>query len=266
MQRSQTYPAPMLQYTPSQFTPSTISPHTQDALKTINSLTSNTTSYKDHFGIPPSHGVLNKTTLRRNSTVGGQILKESRPQYSAYSHCRPYTAESRAKYRGKSGRGEEWEENEEEGWGEGEREGAGEREGEKESRIVTKDAATQTEPNDYLLLITPSPPQDHSEKTESTKDDHMQTKECPTIIVARPPRSATTDHKHQRSYSADQTVSLPRTSSSSRRFSSLYGFSRSAVLKRFHSQYPEQAPDLRQYGMKKGRRHTIHGYNSYYFH
>ena len=59
---------------------------------------------------------------------------------------------------------------------------------------------------------------------------------------------------------------IPRTVSSTRRMTELYNrYSRSAILKRFHKQYQEVAPDLRQYSIKEGKRHTIHGSNAYYY-
>ena len=268
MQRSQTYPAPMLQYTSSQTTP--ISPHTQEALSTIHSLTAGTTSYCYHFPPPTSHGVPNSATIRRNSTGGGQNVP--RPVYSAYSHSRPYTAESRAKYTGKGTKEEEWEE---EGWEMGEEE-EGETDVVGETVVAKKDVATQTDPDDEYLPSTPPLQTDDAMPTGS-KEGQMVTS-CsntskPAIIVPRArlsdsasPSKPTRHGRHQRSFSVDEATFIPRSACSTRRFSELYDFSRSDVQKQFHSQYPEQAPDLRQYGTQKGKRHTIHGFNSYYFH
>ena len=260
----------MLKYTPSQQAPFTISHNTQEALCTIHSLTAGTTSYTDHFCVPPSPGEPIVATTRQKSITGDQMLHHSRALYSAYSHSRPYTAESRAKYRGKCTReenGEEWE------WEEGEGEGA-------KGEIVMKDAATQT---DEYLTATPQP--DHCMPVDPTE---LMT--CGQTTAKLRPKSATVvartlssvagtrtgqdemdcgtevEHRHRRLFSVDESAFLPRSTSSARRFKELYGFSRSDVLKRFHLQYPEQAPDLRQYGIQQGRRHTIHGYNSYHFH
>ena len=77
--------------------------------------------------------------------------------------------------------------------------------------------------------------------------------------------------KHLRSFSADASLctSLPqvRTADSTKRLMSLYnGFNRTEVMKRFHDQHPERAPDLRVYSIREGRRHVIHGSHAYYFH
>ena len=80
--------------------------------------------------------------------------------------------------------------------------------------------------------------------------------------------------QHTRSYSAD--ASYPphqnnnnniRTAQSTRRLMTLYnGFTRSEVMKKFHEQYPENAPDLREYSIREGKRHVICGSHAYYFH
>ena len=77
--------------------------------------------------------------------------------------------------------------------------------------------------------------------------------------------------QHTRSYSAD--ASYPphnnsiRTAQSTQRLMTLYnGFNRSEVMKKFHKQYPEKAPDLRQYSIREGKRHVICGSHAYYFH
>lgn len=203
-----------------------------------------------------------------------------RSLYSVYSHSRPYTAESRAKYRGKFGRGAN-----EEDWGKGGEDAEG------ESGIVMKDAATQTEDDDEYLLATPTLQQDHDMAMDTATlpqlTNHSQTAtkqrlksatSVPRVSTALPTPGVgmgqggmecgreTMERRHQRSFSVDGSTFFPRSSLSARRFTELYGFSRSNTLKRFHSQYLELAPDLRQYGIQKGKRHTIHGYNSYYFH
>ena len=80
--------------------------------------------------------------------------------------------------------------------------------------------------------------------------------------------------QHTRSYSADASYSPHqndnnniRTAQSTRRLMTLYnGFTRSAVMKKFHEQYPEKAPDLREYSIREGKRHVISGSHAYYFH
>ena len=79
--------------------------------------------------------------------------------------------------------------------------------------------------------------------------------------------------QHTRSYSADasypshQNNNSIRTAQSTRRLMTLYnGFTRSEVMKKFHEQYPEKAPDLREYSIREGKRHVISGSHAYYFH
>ena len=62
-----------------------------------------------------------------------------------------------------------------------------------------------------------------------------------------------------------QTPLTPRTAIASRRLMSAFEFNRSAIKRRFHSEYPENAPDLRENSCQ-GRRHIIHGHHAYYFH
>ena len=77
---------------------------------------------------------------------------------------------------------------------------------------------------------------------------------------------------HTRHHSANAAVfsnnsHQVRTAEATRRLMGLYnGFNRTEVLQRFHEQYPEKAPDLREYSIREGRRHIIHGYHAYYFH
>ena len=74
--------------------------------------------------------------------------------------------------------------------------------------------------------------------------------------------------QHTRSYSAD--ASYPphiRTAQATKRLMTLYnGFNRSEVMRKFHEQYPERAPDLREYSIREGKRHVICGSHAYYFH
>ena len=80
---------------------------------------------------------------------------------------------------------------------------------------------------------------------------------------------------HVRSYSANAADLYPppsssaqvRTGEATRRLMGLYnGFNKTDVLKKFHEQYPEKAPDLREYSIRDGKRHVIHGSHAYYFH
>ena len=62
-----------------------------------------------------------------------------------------------------------------------------------------------------------------------------------------------------------QTPFTPRTAVASRRLMSAFEFNKSAVKRRFHAEYPENAPDLRK-NSRQGKRHLIHGHHAYYFH
>ena len=161
--------------------------------------------------------------------------------------------------------------------------------------IVMKDAATQTEQDDFLpqkLSQDDNEPRTSAQTItlpQLTTSGQTVTKPRPksaTVIpsLTKPPNTTTTgvgmgrdgtecglessrsDQRRKRSFSVDESAFIPRSTLSARRFSELYGFNRSDVLRRFHAQYPEQAPDLRQYGIQTGKRHIIHGYNSYHFH
>lgn len=61
------------------------------------------------------------------------------------------------------------------------------------------------------------------------------------------------------------TPFTPRTAIASRRLMSAFEFDKSAVKRRFHAEYPDNAPDLRE-NSSQGRRHVIHGHHAYYFH
>ena len=196
------------------------------------------------------------------------------------SHSRPYTAESRGKYKGKV----ILEENE----GEGK---------EEEKDVSTRDVGTQTDPDDQhfpplhfsRISSTPLLKDDTIEHDQgkgngphvilphSTNDyDHTPTKLRPESTTNAHPGtgvetvSEVMEHGkiRQRSLSVDAGIpaAVPRATQSARRFSDLYSFSRSQVQRQFHQQYPEQAPDIREYGIQTGRRHVIHGYHAYYFH
>lgn len=67
------------------------------------------------------------------------------------------------------------------------------------------------------------------------------------------------------SQSLNRTPFTPRTAVASRRLMSAFEFDKSAVKRRFHAEYPENAPDLRK-NSSQGKRHLIHGYHAYYFH
>ena len=64
---------------------------------------------------------------------------------------------------------------------------------------------------------------------------------------------------------SNNTPFTPRTAIASRRLMSAFEFDRSAVKRRFHAEYPENAPDLRK-NTSQGKRHLIHGYHAYYYH
>ena len=174
-------------------------------------------------------------------------------------------------------RGEEEEEDGEEG-----EEEEGEGEEEEEGEVLMKDVATQTElDDDYLLTATPTPlqllhmPMDTTTLPQWTNCCQRATNQRSKSATAAPippstvgtrirPQGMDSRQGYQRSGSFDERSHL-RTSSA-RKLMHLNEFSRSDVQKQFHSQYPELAPDLRRYGIQKGKRHTIHGYNSYHFH
>ena len=236
-----TYPAPKQRYFASA---PAVSPHRKEALDTIHSLVGGTTSYTDHYSPPTPPEEPNHTTARPVSTVGDQHFQR---MYSSFSHSRPYTAESRSKYKGSLVRGESGEEWE---WAEPE----------EEVKVLTRDAATQTE----LEMEDEQQPAWTTDVPHLTKD---QTADEPRVAVVVEPRPLTAKNSHRRSLSVGDCVSFrPRSTIVCRRFSQIYSFSRSNVMRQFHSQYPEPAPDLRQFGIQTGKRHTIHGYNAYYFH
>ena len=73
--------------------------------------------------------------------------------------------------------------------------------------------------------------------------------------------------QRRRPHSADDVYSYtPRTASSTRRLMSAYDYSKSDALRRFHQQYRETTPDLREYSLCEGKRHIIHGSHAYFFH
>ena len=74
--------------------------------------------------------------------------------------------------------------------------------------------------------------------------------------------------QHTRSYSADACYTPHiRTAQATKRLMTLYnGFNRSEVMRKFHEQYPERAPDLREYSIREGKRHVICGSHAYYYH
>ena len=73
--------------------------------------------------------------------------------------------------------------------------------------------------------------------------------------------------QYRRPHSADALYGYPpRTVSSTRRLMSAYDYSKSDALRRFHQQYRETTPDLREYSICEGKRHIIHGSHAYFFH
>lgn len=93
-----------------------------------------------------------------------------------------------------------------------------------------------------------------------------------SIVDSLPAYNPATNSGHTRHYSADTAIFSKNshhvhTTEATRRLMGLYnGFNRTEVLQRFHEQYPENAPDLREYSIREGRRHIIHGSHAYYFH
>lgn len=138
------------------------------------------------------------------SAIGGQNLCGSRPLYLSFSHSRPYTAESRSKYKGtpakadKVGDDWEWEEEEEGEWEKG-----------AEIRWVTmKDAATQTEPNDEFPPLG-LPHSTNDSQTRTTTDG-------PKTVEMRP--STTGVEQRECSFSVDEEAFFrPRSSITCRR-------------------------------------------------
>jgi hypothetical protein len=111
--------------------------------------------------------------------------------------------------------------------------------------------------------------------SESNKTDASQLVRFPSakrplsaFIGSLPEYKATMKPQHTRSYSADGSYPPHvRTAQATRRLMTLYnGFNRSEVMKKFHEQYSEKAPDLREYSIREGKRHVICGSNAYYFH
>ena len=92
------------------------------------------------------------------------------------------------------------------------------------------------------------------------------------LVDSLPTYSAIVNPNHVRSYSADANLCSNssrqvRTGEATKRLMGLYnGFNRTEVQRRFHEQYPQKAPDLREYSVREGRRHIIHGSHAYYFH
>ena len=88
------------------------------------------------------------------------------------------------------------------------------------------------------------------------------------IIDSLPAYNAMLKPQHVRSYSADASyVPHIRTAQATRRLMTLYnGFNRSEMMRKFHEQYPEKVPDLREYSIREGKRHVICGSHAYYFH
>lgn len=75
--------------------------------------------------------------------------------------------------------------------------------------------------------------------------------------------------KVQRSDSMEGSSQLrtPRTVESSRKMMEVFNrFSRSESMKRFNQHFRELTPDLRQFSIRQGKRHIIHGTHAYYYH
>ena len=144
-----------------------------------------------------------------------------------------------------------------------------------EPQSVTKiDKSTQTDLPTSTCLPPFSSEQYRLPQLSKTAPQDSQCRTTLPISKSTRPKSATeipplkpryTDSTKYRPYTAD--VYTPRSALSTRRLMTLYnGFSMTEVLRRFHAQYPEEAPDLRDYNIREGKRHVIHGNHAYYFH
>ena len=88
------------------------------------------------------------------------------------------------------------------------------------------------------------------------------------FVNSLPAYSTMLNPQHTRSHSADASYTPHiRTAQATQKLMTLYnGFNRSEVMRKFHEQYPEKVPDLREYSIREGKRHVICGSHAYYFH
>lgn len=144
------------------------------------------------------------------------------------------------------------------------------------------DASTQTEEEYFLIDVFPSLDQQINKlpalisnmpKDNSTPSNrlyrvtplHQSASQLTSTLPFRRGQEQNLMLKRSSSFSND--TGTPRTANSTRKLVGLFnGFNRTDILKRFHEHFPENAPDLRTYSIREGKRHIIHGSNSYYFH
>ena len=137
------------------------------------------------------------------------------------------------------------------------------------------DQATQTEEwedQDGEKMIQAEASEDDYWEEESTTEDkkHPDTIQTsvfpsdtmeppfPSLSPPRPP-SVESFLDTETSSSASTTPSLPFMDTSS-------PYSQTQARQKFLSQHPELLPDLREYSIKTGKRHTFSGYHAYYWH
>lgn len=216
------------------------------ALRRIHQVLTRTTTYSEQFSPP-------------NTPTGlPNILKTAYTFRSRDSH-RPWTAESRGKYNRVSVSAQE------------------SSLGTSRLQTATDDSSSNQEvENNESTSLDVEIEQDTKEKKPIMADACTQTEEGRTEFP-----SLFTDHRvlSDRNESVRTTVdpglhisqrsnlNTPRTAQSTQRLMSLFnGFNKTDICKRFHEEFPEKAPDLREYGLQNGKRHTIHGSHAYYFH
>ena len=263
-QRAYTYPAPSLQYSrpataptylplPSALAPSA-RPHTiasHEAMSKIHNMLARTTTYSEQFSAP------RKPQALQNFFQIGYLFRSRESN-------RPWTAESRGKY----------------------------------SRVASANLATTGRHLDASADCTGPPPPQRAEdesEGESERSECEETEELPVMVNAstqteeqylEPVATSTAlpslvtdapDSHHatktgsalqsqcsQSHEAACHSLATPR---STQRLVSLFnGFNKTEILKRFHDEFPEKAPDLREYSIHEGKRHVIHGNHAYYYH
>ena len=115
---------------------------------------------------------------------------------------------------------------------------------------------------------------DASTQTEEQYFEHPPTSSTlPSLATNAPERLHTTKTlpgtAAQAQYTQGHVATHSRlaTPRSTQRLMSLFnGFNKTEILKQFHKEFPENAPDLREYSVHEGKRHIIHGSHAYYYH
>lgn len=92
-----------------------------------------------------------------------------------------------------------------------------------------------------------------------------------TELPSLAPQTLGPDHKEMEAQDSQRLIrsnlSTPKTAESTRKLMSLFnGFNKTEILRRFNNEFPEKAPDLREYSIQEGKRHIIHGSHAYYYH